>query len=445
MFQQTNIQNNLVLVRNEIHNAPPARAEKLAKGAMDVAKSLKDNRDNLRSGNDLKIAAGSLALAGSVLACAGPVGAGAGALCALAGAIMGFFMSDGPNVAEVVRDIVQAAFRQFKDEELQERALSLLDIFRMRSTQVQSWLGRRLNDGEKTVLTGTLIDLNYFHALRPLREQISKHSKAGDEMAERAAHYVVLYATISSAVQIFYAELAAVLGANNMPTLHDTVNVILAELRSYHREALAVVVKPTPETGRFYRALHKSLSEDQRRFLHTFLEQFDLRMQGRLCRIFNTYQNMHLAPAANIPWSARGILFCSQLDGDRLFLAAVNDSDHSGLFRIFGPENNCTIYNIDMHSYMYAADYKPFDKDRRNVFLWACGKLPSQGFWNIRGGTLFNLHHKEYMYAADYCGGSDRKPIFTWRPGNAVKQGTWRIDDCDFSTLRSRRADCCIL
>eukprot|EP00438_Fugacium_kawagutii_P000998 Skav221375 [mRNA] locus=scaffold2286:251746:253415:- [translate_table: standard] len=431
VFQQDNIQNKLALVKNEIQNAPAPRAQELARGAMDVAKSLKDNREHLQSGDALKITAGSLALAGSVLACAGPVGAGAGALCALAGAIMGFGMSTGPNVATEVRRIVGAAFRQFKDEELRETALSSLDIVSFRTAQVQSWLGAELNDREKTVLTGTLIDLNYLRALRPLREQISKHSKGKDKMAKRAAHYVVLYAAISSALETFYAELAAVLVANGMPNLRDTVTATLARLHSYHRETLQVVVRPSPETGRFYRALHKSLSEDQRRFLQKFLEQYDLRMQGRLCKIFNTHQGLFLTPVSG----GNENLACRKLP-----------ESNFGLFRIFGPEASCTIYSIDRRSYMCAVKYKDFC-GRRIVSLLPREGPVDQGEWNVTGGRMFNLHYEECMHADKYPNPVEGwKPIFTKRRDDDAEQGMWRISDRDFDTLKKpRNAECCIL
>lgn len=99
---------------------------------------------------------------------------------------------------------------------------------------------------------------------------------------------------------------------------------------------------------------------------------------------------------------------------------------------VVGPE--VTIYNLAQREYLYAADYKPFDNDRRRVFTWRPGVPVSQGNWRIddkgaQGKFIYNLKQGEYLYAADYKPfDNDRRRVFTWRPGNPVSQGYWRIE-----------------
>ncbi|AFY29172.1 hypothetical protein Cyagr_2051 [Cyanobium gracile PCC 6307] len=91
------------------------------------------------------------------------------------------------------------------------------------------------------------------------------------------------------------------------------------------------------------------------------------------------------------------------------------------------------IFNTYQLEYLYAADYKPFDDDRRHVFTWRPGNPVNQGYWRIDdmgdlGKRIYNLHQGEYLYAADYKPfDNDRRHVFTWRPGNPVNQGYWRI------------------
>lgn len=91
------------------------------------------------------------------------------------------------------------------------------------------------------------------------------------------------------------------------------------------------------------------------------------------------------------------------------------------------------IFNTMQCEYMYAADYAPFDNDRRRVFTWRPGSPIGQGDWSIddhgsSGATIFNLHQGEYLYAADYAPfDNDRRQVFTWRPKTMVSQGYWKI------------------
>lgn len=100
---------------------------------------------------------------------------------------------------------------------------------------------------------------------------------------------------------------------------------------------------------------------------------------------------------------------------------------------VVGPE--VTIYNLAHGEYLYAADFKPFDNDRRRVFTWRPGNRVKQGTWRLEPVSpsevrIFNTYQLEYLYAADYKPyNDDRRRVFTWRPGVPVAQGKWRIDD----------------
>jgi len=100
------------------------------------------------------------------------------------------------------------------------------------------------------------------------------------------------------------------------------------------------------------------------------------------------------------------------------------------------------IFNKQQGEYLYAADFSPFDDDRRRVFTWILGTPVTTGEWrleDIGNGTvrLFNIHQQEYLYAADFAPyDQDRRRVFTWRPGHAPVQGQWKIENIAYGEVR---------
>ncbi|GLQ76471.1 RICIN domain-containing protein [Vibrio penaeicida] len=115
----------------------------------------------------------------------------------------------------------------------------------------------------------------------------------------------------------------------------------------------------------------------------------------------------------------------------------MQDSEPHMLFQ-FKEENaaewQVRLFNIHQQEYLYAADFAPYDQDRRRVFTWRPGHAPVQGQWkieNIANGQvrILNTHQNEYLYAADFQPfDRDRRRVFTWRPGTPVNQGAWIIE-----------------
>lgn len=93
-----------------------------------------------------------------------------------------------------------------------------------------------------------------------------------------------------------------------------------------------------------------------------------------------------------------------------------------------------TIFNLSKNAYMYAADYKPYDSDRRRVFTWAPGTQVTQGVWRlIPAGdnglyTIYNWEQKEYLFSSNIKFDKERREIFTWIPGTVeAPQSLWRL------------------
>jgi 1-phosphatidylinositol phosphodiesterase len=153
------------------------------------------------------------------------------------------------------------------------------------------------------------------------------------------------------------------------------------------------------------------------------LRRFNL-IKYPLCRIYNTHQKEYLYAADYKPFDK---------DRRRVFTWRPGDPVKQGYWRLIpigGGEYY--IYNDYQEEYLYAADYKPFDKDRRRVFTWRPGGPVNQGRWKFEQvGNEFwikNTYQSEYLYAADYKPfDKDRRRVFTWRPGGPVNQGYWRV------------------
>lgn len=90
------------------------------------------------------------------------------------------------------------------------------------------------------------------------------------------------------------------------------------------------------------------------------------------------------------------------------------------------------IYNKTHREYLYAADFKPYDSERRRVFTWRRKYQVLQGDWKLKqtGETfsIYNDHHDEYLYADPSETYTDsRRQVFTWRPKGLVKEGSWKL------------------
>ena len=92
------------------------------------------------------------------------------------------------------------------------------------------------------------------------------------------------------------------------------------------------------------------------------------------------------------------------------------------------------IRNVCLNEYLYAADYEPFDEDRRRVFTWKKHEVVKQGPWRLiqkdRGlFAIYNTYQNEYLYAAEYAPVSKCvRRVFTWRPGTFVDgKGLWKL------------------
>lgn len=144
--------------------------------------------------------------------------------------------------------------------------------------------------------------------------------------------------------------------------------------------------------------------------------------------IYNTYQKEYLYAADHEPYDDNRRRVFTWIPGKRLKQGdwKIRSNDEGKTF---------TIYNTYQNEYLYAADHKPFDSDRRRVFTWRPGGKAVQGYWKLKpynGGstfTIYNIYQKEYLYAADYEPYDDnRRRVFTWRPGNEIKQGYWKFE-----------------
>lgn len=147
---------------------------------------------------------------------------------------------------------------------------------------------------------------------------------------------------------------------------------------------------------------------------------------GPKVRIFNKQQGEYLYAADFSPFDA---------DRRRVFTWIPGTPVTSGEWRLENIGNGTVrLFNIHQQEYLYAADFAPYDQDRRRVFTWRPGHAPVQGQWkieNIANGEvrILNTHQNEYLYAADFQPfDRDRRRVFTWRPGTPVNQGAWIIE-----------------
>lgn len=105
--------------------------------------------------------------------------------------------------------------------------------------------------------------------------------------------------------------------------------------------------------------------------------------------------------------------------------------------------SNVCIKSIDVNEYLYAAEYAPYDQDRRRIFTWIPGNiLLGQGRWQMERYNndghyhIKNVKFDEYIYAAGsyFQYDAERRRTFTWRQRVVVTQSVWRIepngDDC---------------
>ncbi|XP_064652321.1 uncharacterized protein LOC135503000 [Lineus longissimus] len=100
----------------------------------------------------------------------------------------------------------------------------------------------------------------------------------------------------------------------------------------------------------------------------------------------------------------------------------------------------CRIFNVNTREYLYAADAKLFDAERRSVFTWGPGNYDSMCYWKViptsydykcdRKFFIYNEHQKEFLYAATQSPyDDDRRHVFTWRKNQERDDMmVWRIE-----------------
>lgn len=149
---------------------------------------------------------------------------------------------------------------------------------------------------------------------------------------------------------------------------------------------------------------------------------------GTRCNIFNTYHKEYLYASSYEPFDK---------DRRQVFTWRPGEPVDQGIWRLIpvsGVNNLYNIFNEFHKEYLYAAEYAPFDKDRRRVFTWRPGDVVSDQFnWRLESVSgnyyILNTYFNEYMYAAEYEPfDKDRRRVFTWRPGGIVNQGEWKIE-----------------
>ncbi|MBB6401597.1 hypothetical protein HNP92_000902 [Methanococcus maripaludis] len=231
-----------------------------------------------------------------------------------------------------------------------------------------------------------------------------------------ASHnYEKLYLNFSSG----HMYLFDVIPIAGMRTIADEINPKIStfyENNKFVKDLSCIVIMDFPTIGNMEDIYWQSLRK------HFPIYKIDV-------QILNEYQNEYMYAADYKPFDK---------DRRRVFTwrpgTKVNQGDW--LLIPVAREDNCYyIYNTKQSEYLYAADYKPFDKDRRRVFTWRPGGIPTAGKWEIQflddtktRCYIRNVYQNEYLYAADYKPfDKDRRRVFTWRPGTKVTQGVWKI------------------
>ena len=149
-------------------------------------------------------------------------------------------------------------------------------------------------------------------------------------------------------------------------------------------------------------------------------------LPGRRCTIKNTTHKEYLYAANYKP-----------LDKKRrqIWTYRPNDVVTQSYWRIIpAGGSGYYIWNEYQKEYLYASDHKPYDDDRRHVYTHRQRKAISTAKWKlVKSGSnhrVYNINQKEYLYAAnnDFAYDKWRRRVFTWRPGDKVKQGVWKIN-----------------
>lgn len=101
----------------------------------------------------------------------------------------------------------------------------------------------------------------------------------------------------------------------------------------------------------------------------------------------------------------------------------------AGIRRIFWSDK-VSIINVYYNEYLYAADYKPYDNDRRRVFTWDEKVKCVASDWKIASHdhgktfTIYNKYQDEYLYVPIWPG---FYYAFTWRRKNKISNGYWKL------------------
>ncbi|MCB1073124.1 MAG: hypothetical protein KDK96_08515 [Chlamydiia bacterium] len=195
----------------------------------------------------------------------------------------------------------------------------------------------------------------------------------------------------------------------------------LANVRSSNARAL----ENLEEKRRNYYEQVKASRQTQLKQVEEILDDYWRYVNEGTFRIFNTKQQEYLYAADYEPFDD---------DRRRVFTWRPGNPVNQGDWKLEQSSSGTfCILNKKQGEYLYAADYKPFDDDRRQVFTWRPGNSVNQGDWKLiplgnNEYRIFNTYQREYLYAGDYKPfDDDRRRVFTWRPGNPIIQGDWKI------------------
>ncbi len=95
----------------------------------------------------------------------------------------------------------------------------------------------------------------------------------------------------------------------------------------------------------------------------------------------NASQDINLKPRGNGKVNIAGQL---EVKSVKIGNAVVGEKELLALKKLASGTLIVDLFNTKQKEYLYAADYAPYDKDRRRVFTWRKGNRINQGHWQLR-------------------------------------------------------------
>ncbi len=390
--------------------------------------------DQFESGDPAKIAMGVLSIIGEVsqfAALAGPQGAIVaaiiGPICSITNAILGATLGKQEkeeSLESVLERVITEALEVQTNNDLQAASKGLVDgmSIRYKTLRDLSLADGPLSDTALQLIADVSFMTDGVEFLGKLDYYIQKDMNTSDpDKAKRVAKLLNCYTNIAYLrVQelfllsgLYYSQDANVLAK----TANDLIN---QQINNDKAKFGHLTHQPNKNNHLVYARIHY-LDERSKAMIEAYIGKF----AGQLCTLYNTKQKQRL--------------MCMHTKSSRAeCLTSSKKNDISTRFRVFNANGkdktgkNVKIFSIGAAGYVYAADYNPFDKDRRRVNAWTQGNSVKQGSWTVekrkKGLTFRNNDQNEYLYSADYKqlkDGSCR--VFTWRKGNRINQGYWQI------------------